>query len=68
MLANNDAIGYLIDGFPRNQDNLDGWKREMTGKVKEHFVLYLTAPLDVCVSRCLHRGQGRTDDNEVNFL
>ena len=20
---------FLIDGFPRNQDNLDGWEREM---------------------------------------
>lgn len=68
MCAQSSAKGFLIDGFPRNQNNLDGWIKEMTGKVKEHFVLYLSAPLDVCVSRCLNRGEGRTDDNKVIFL
>uniref|UniRef100_A0A1I8ADK2 UMP-CMP kinase n=1 Tax=Steinernema glaseri TaxID=37863 RepID=A0A1I8ADK2_9BILA len=64
MLASGDAKGFLIDGFPRNQDNLDGWEREMGAKVKLHFVLFLSCPVEVCTQRCLARQQGRTDDNE----
>jgi len=69
MNANLGARGYLIDGFPRNQDNLDGWALQMDGKVKVHFVLYLNAPIDVCVARCLGRGltSGRVDDNEESI-
>lgn len=33
MNASGDAKGFLIDGFPRNQDNLQGWNREMGEKV-----------------------------------
>uniref|UniRef100_A0A1I7TRN9 UMP-CMP kinase n=1 Tax=Caenorhabditis tropicalis TaxID=1561998 RepID=A0A1I7TRN9_9PELO len=63
MIAREDANGFLIDGFPRNEDNLAGWKRQMGEKVNEQFVLFLSCPVDVCIDRCLHRGQGRTDDN-----
>ncbi|KAH8382533.1 hypothetical protein KR009_004005 [Drosophila setifemur] len=57
---------FLIDGFPRNQDNLDGWNRQMSDKVNMEFVLFFDCGEDVCVQRCLGRGQGgsgRTDDN-----
>ncbi|XP_037727056.1 UMP-CMP kinase [Drosophila subpulchrella] len=57
---------FLIDGFPRNQDNLDGWNRQMAEKVDMQFVLFFDCGEDVCVQRCLGRGQsgsGRTDDN-----
>uniref|UniRef100_A0A8R1HXM5 UMP-CMP kinase n=1 Tax=Caenorhabditis japonica TaxID=281687 RepID=A0A8R1HXM5_CAEJA len=63
MIANKEANGFLVDGFPRNEDNLSGWKKQMGGKVNEQFVLFLSCPVDVCIDRCLHRGQGRTDDN-----
>ncbi|KAK0396002.1 hypothetical protein QR680_001526 [Steinernema hermaphroditum] len=63
MLAAGDAKGFLIDGFPRNRDNLDGWEREMGAKVKLHFVLFLSCPVEVCTQRCLGRQQGRSDDN-----
>jgi UMP-CMP kinase len=65
MLSQKEAAGFLVDGFPRNRDNLNGWEREMSDKVNVNFVLYVKAPLDVCVERCLKRGQGRTDDNIV---
>ena len=57
---------FLIDGFPRNQDNLDGWERQMADKVDFQFVLFFNCAEDVCVNRCLSRGQsgsGRSDDN-----
>lgn len=57
---------FLIDGFPRNQDNLDGWNRQMSEKVDFQFVLFFNCSEEVCVNRCLSRGQsgsGRSDDN-----
>ncbi|XP_041451364.1 UMP-CMP kinase-like [Drosophila obscura] len=67
---------FLIDGFPRNQDNLDGWNRRMSAKVDMQFVLFFDCHEDVCVHRCLKRGHnggsgggggcigsGRSDDN-----
>lgn len=61
------AAGFLVDGFPRNKDNLDGWQCEMATKADVLFVLVLHAPLEVCVKRCLNRGQGRADDNEESM-
>ncbi|KAJ8953544.1 hypothetical protein NQ318_002964 [Aromia moschata] len=61
-----DASGkekFLIDGFPRNQNNLDGWQKAMAGKVRLQFVLFFDCPLEVCTERCLSRGAGRSDDN-----
>lgn len=57
---------FLIDGFPRNKDNLDGWLREMSDKTDLQFVLFFDCPIDICVQRCLKRGaagSGRSDDN-----
>jgi len=31
---------FLIDGFPRNKDNVDGWKQAMDGKVNVQCVLF----------------------------
>ncbi|BFZ16526.1 hypothetical protein BsWGS_19565 [Bradybaena similaris] len=56
---------FLIDGFPRNRDNLDGWNAEMNGVAEVRRVLFFDCPDQVCVERCLNRGltSGRTDDN-----
>lgn len=58
---------FLIDGFPRNKDNLDGWDKNMTGKVELLFVLFFDCDSEVCIQRCLKRGaegSGRIDDNK----
>ncbi|KAK7592945.1 hypothetical protein V9T40_007697 [Parthenolecanium corni] len=60
------ADTFLIDGFPRNKDNLDGWLQEMADKTQLLFVLFFDCPNDTCIKRCLKRGaagSGRTDDN-----
>jgi UMP-CMP kinase len=31
---------FLIDGFPRNKDNVDGWQKAMDGKVNIQCVLF----------------------------
>ncbi|TSL47708.1 UMP-CMP kinase [Bagarius yarrelli] len=60
---------FLIDGFPRNQDNLQGWDRVMEGKADVKFVLFFDCSNDVCIDRCLERGKssGRTDDNKESL-
>uniref|UniRef100_A0A914X6F3 UMP-CMP kinase n=1 Tax=Plectus sambesii TaxID=2011161 RepID=A0A914X6F3_9BILA len=67
MIASGGAPGFLVDGFPRNEDNLSGWDREMGPKTNLQFVLFLACPTEVCTQRCLNRGQGRTDDNEESL-
>ncbi|XP_050352945.1 UMP-CMP kinase [Nymphalis io] len=57
---------FLIDGFPRNKDNLEGWERVMSDKTKLLFVLFFECSRDICTDRCLKRGaagSGRSDDN-----
>uniref|UniRef100_A0AC35TXB0 UMP-CMP kinase n=1 Tax=Rhabditophanes sp. KR3021 TaxID=114890 RepID=A0AC35TXB0_9BILA len=63
MTAAQGAKGFLVDGFPRNEDNLRGWAEEMSHLATINFVLYLSCSEEICLSRCLSRGQGRTDDN-----
>ncbi|KAF7457614.1 UMP-CMP kinase [Cryptosporidium felis] len=57
---------FLIDGFPRNQDNLDGWYSIMPdSEVNVIGCLFLSCADDVVIERLLHRGEtsGRVDDN-----
>lgn len=42
-----DKNKFLIDGFPRNKNNLDGWNNIMTGKVDVMGVLFFDCPEDV---------------------
>lgn len=67
MVANKEVTNnFLIDGFPRNQDNLEGWQRQMSTKTDVKFTLFFDCTEDTCTERCLQRGMagsGRTDDN-----
>ncbi|KAG7301737.1 hypothetical protein JYU34_014724 [Plutella xylostella] len=57
---------FLVDGFPRNKDNLDGWERVMSDKTKLLFILFFECSQELCIERCLGRGaagSGRSDDN-----
>lgn len=57
---------FLIDGFPRNQNNLEGWTQQMAAKVRLLFVLFFECSEQESIDRCLKRGQagsGRSDDN-----
>ncbi|KAJ8717479.1 hypothetical protein PYW08_005878 [Mythimna loreyi] len=65
-MQNSGKTRFLIDGFPRNKDNLDGWNRVMSDKTKLLFVLFFECSPDICTERCLGRGaagSGRSDDN-----
>lgn len=59
----NESI-YLIDGFPRNKDNYDGWENNsISQEVDVIGCLFLDCTEDVMIQRCLNRGGDRTDDN-----
>ncbi|CAM9099152.1 unnamed protein product [Discosporangium mesarthrocarpum] len=57
---------FLIDGFPRNLDNLDAWETAMEKSAVVDFVLFLDCPEDIMVGRIMERGRssGRIDDNK----
>lgn len=62
---------FLIDGFPRNEDNLTGWNKVMSDKVLLKGVLFCECSKEVCTQRCLNRGatgSGRSDDNEETLI
>ncbi|XP_002750841.1 UMP-CMP kinase isoform X1 [Callithrix jacchus] len=69
MAANAQKNKFLIDGFPRNQDNLQGWNRTMDGKADVSFVLFFDCNNEICIERCLERGKssGRSDDNRESL-
>jgi UMP-CMP kinase len=60
---------FLVDGFPRDMDNLKCWEKQMTHRFSFYadvqFLLYLECPEDIMTARLLERGKtsGRNDDN-----
>lgn len=58
----------LLDGFPRNKDNIDEWNKQMTDVAEIKGVLYFVCPKEVMKQRMLGRNEGRADDNEVTMI
>jgi UMP-CMP kinase len=60
---------FLVDGFPRNFDNVRGWGAVIGSAAEVDGVLQFEAPEDVMVARLLERGKssGRSDDNEESI-
>ncbi len=56
---------FLIDGFPRDMQNLECWQQKMEPFCNVQFLLFLDCPEDVMTERLLERGKdsGRSDDN-----
>ncbi|XP_060783893.1 UMP-CMP kinase-like [Neoarius graeffei] len=69
MKTNENKFRFLIDGFPPNEDNLQGWMKLMDGKADVKFVLFFNCSNEVCINRCLERGKssGRDDDNKESL-
>lgn len=65
------ATRFLVDGFPRNADNLTGWQKACSDTTRLLFVLFFECSKEECSRRCLARGaagSGRSDDNEESLL
>uniref|UniRef100_UPI00398F0870 UMP-CMP kinase n=1 Tax=Pristiophorus japonicus TaxID=55135 RepID=UPI00398F0870 len=69
MATNAMRNKFLIDGFPRNTDNLEGWNKKMDNDADVKFVLFFDCSNEICIERCLERGKGsgRTDDNIMSL-
>jgi len=61
-----ERTNFLVDGFPRNEDNVECWNKHMINKVNLQRVLFFSCSQEICLQRCLNRGKagsGRSDDN-----
>ena len=54
----------LLDGFPRNQENVDEWNKQMNDVAEVKALLYLDCKPETMTKRMLGRNEGRADDNE----
>ena len=54
----------LLDGFPRNKENLDCWNKNMNDVADVKGVLYFEVSDEEMKKRLLGRNEGRADDNE----
>ena len=56
---------FLIDGFPRNQENVDTWDKIIGNDVDLKVVLFYDCSAEVMEKRLIERGKtsGRADDN-----
>lgn len=63
MAAETVSCTYLLDGFPRNQENVDTWM-EMMKDCDMKAILYFDLDNDTMTERLLGRNEGRADDNE----
>lgn len=68
MEAECDVDTFLLDGFPRNKENMDGWFKEMGQETELLFVLFLKASDDVLIKRCLNRKSGGRSDDDVEII
>lgn len=58
---------FLIDGYPRNQDNIDGFNQVFQENYTIVCTLFLTCDEETCVSRILSRSEtsNRSDDEKA---
>ena len=66
MKSDNKKI--LVDGYPRNQENMDVWEKVMKDVVEVKAALFFDCPAEEMKKRILGRGEGRADDNEKTIL
>lgn len=66
---NNFGGRYLLDGFPRGQENIDVWDKIMAKSVNLKSVIYFECAEEELKKRLLERGKtsGRSDDNETSI-
>ena len=56
---------FLVDGFPRNEDNYNGWNEVMGDSINLAGVLHFVVEEEALIARIQQRSatSGRTDDN-----
>ncbi|KAK2968798.1 hypothetical protein RJ640_028191 [Escallonia rubra] len=61
-MEENKVKKFLIDGFPRNNENRTAAEKLM--QIDPEFVLFFECSEEVMTRRLLNRNQGRADDNQ----
>jgi len=56
---------FLIDGFPRNEENNNSWEKEMKGKAEVQTVLVVDCPENIMMDRLIKRARG---DDKVDTI
>jgi len=59
---------FMLDGFPRNNDNVVAWGQMMEADTNTVGMLCLRLSPETCKERLLGRNEGRADDNEATIL
>ena len=63
---------FLIDGFPRNQDNQEGWMDVMGNITNMRFVLFLECSEQTMIDRVKKRanesGDNKRSDDSIEIL
>ena len=63
---------FLIDGFPRNQDNQEGWMDVMSNITDMRFVLFLECSEQTMIDRVKKRanesGDNKRSDDSIEIL
>jgi len=56
---------FLVDGFPRDIENLNCWQTTMSSVTNTKFLLFVDCSEETMLERLLERGKtsGRSDDN-----
>lgn len=66
--AKDKSATFLLDGFPRNQENLDVWKKILGNTAKIEFMLFLQTSDEVMMQRMQKRAEEsetkRADDTD----
>ena len=63
-IINSKNKKILVDGYPRNQENIDVWEKEMKDCVNVKGALYIEVSNEEMEKRLLSRNEGRADDNK----
>ena len=63
-IINSKNKKILLDGYPRNKENMDIWDKEMKGQAVVRAALYFDVSNEEMKKRILGRNEGRADDNE----
>ena len=66
-ILKSDNKKILVDGYPRNQENMDVWDKVMKDVVDVKAALFFDCPAEDMKRRILGRGEGRADDNEATI-
>lgn len=56
----------MVDGFPRNQENINSWEEIVGKQIEVILLLYIEVRDEIMIERLLNRGKtsGRLDDTQ----